>query len=95
MKTFMTTLCCVALMAQVSFAQTQTEIYNKQEEKLKTNSTETREYVHNNQNTHQSGKAHAKYMGSNKLIGAYIYGPNEETVGDINSILLDKDGKIG
>lgn len=95
MKTFMTTLCCVALMAQVSFAQTQTETYNKQEDKLKTNSTETREHVQNNQNTYQSGNAQAKYMGSNKLIGAYIYGPNEETVGDINSIMLDKDGKIG
>lgn len=35
------------------------------------------------------------YMGSGKIVGAYIYGSNDESIGDINSITLDKEGNIG
>lgn len=44
------------------------------------------------QNTQTAAKQ--TYMGSGKMIGAYIYGQNNESIGDINSITVDKEGKI-
>jgi len=28
------------------------------------------------------------------MIGSYVYGPNNETIGDVNDFVLDRDGKI-
>lgn len=82
MKTFIATLCCCALFATAAFAQDESETSNK--------------YAMNqtSQTADQKSDVKTRYMGSNKIIGAYIYGPNDETVGDVNSIVLDKDGKI-
>ena len=31
---------------------------------------------------------------SSKLIGASIYGPDDKSIGDVNDVLIDKDGRV-
>jgi len=43
---------------------------------------------------HADQDAKQTYMGSEKIIGSYVYGTNNESVGDFNSVVLDEEGKI-
>lgn len=37
---------------------------------------------------------HAGYMRTSKLIGSTVYGPNDTNIGNINEVLVDKDGDV-
>ena len=84
MKTLIAALCCCALLSQAVVAQ----------------ETMQKKHDHSNHQTdkmaNKDGKTVAKkqYMGCSKLVGAYVYGTDGESVGDINSITLDKKGNV-
>jgi sporulation protein YlmC with PRC-barrel domain len=37
---------------------------------------------------------HAGYMRTSKLIGSTVYGPGDTNIGNVNEVLVDKDGDI-
>ena len=81
MKTLIAALCCCAMLSQAVVAQ----------------ETMQKKHDHSNhQMDKKDGKTVAKkqYMGCSKLVGAYVYGTDGESVGDINSITLDKQGNV-
>ena len=86
MKKVLTALCCCAMLTQSVVAQ-ETATDNKKEWKKQ----DTK------QGWEEKGAettAKQKYVGCTKIVGEYIYGTNDEQVGDFNSVTLDKEGNI-
>ena len=91
MKKVFALLCCCALLTQSAVAQ----------EKSSDNKGQKRQDTKQNQYAKQDMKkqdgttaAMQQYVGCSKIVGQYIYGSDGETVGDFNSITLDKDGNV-
>ena len=86
MKKLIAALCCCALLGQVVVAQ-EKSADAKQEMKKQDSKQDWKK-----QDADTAAKQ--QYIGCSKIVGEYIYGPGDETVGDFNSITLDKDGNI-
>ena len=81
MKTLFAALCCCALLTQSVVAQeTMQKKHDQSDHAMKQKDAKT--------------ATDKEYMGCKKLVGAYVYGTGDESVGDINSITLDKDGNV-
>ena len=84
MKRLFAALCCCALLTQTVVAQ---ETATKEAKQGKHAKKEMRQ---------NDGKAAAKqeFIGCKKIVGTYVYGTDGESVGDINSVTLDKNGNV-
>ncbi len=100
LKRVLTTAALTALLATPAFAQQQPAPNNEQMQSAPhgaMSNTDRNGMAENGANAQPAGFMHAQnadeWRGT-KLIGANVYGPNEKSIGDVNDVLIDKDGRV-
>ncbi|MDB2685844.1 PRC-barrel domain-containing protein [Mariniblastus sp.] len=96
MKKLFAALCCCALLTNSVVAQETAQDNTDQAKKEWKQKEGMQKEGMQKDGKQTDGKKAAKkqYMGSNKIVGTYIYGTNDESVGDINSLTLDQKGNV-